>query len=107
MSSQDNEINDEINFELVIRKFSDILCKSLDDQKRRQQEQRHIKHSSGNVPNIQILERIKGRDGNETRPPPVKYKREDRRVGTACNSTCFVRTKYLSKIGNGVCKYTL
>ena len=97
--------NFEFEYEVQIRKFSDILCGSLEDVTRKQLAQR--KTMTISTPNDERnnigLERIRSADGSTTRPPTKKQEEQGRRVGTAVNGNCFICRKYLTK--NGTVNY--
>ena len=92
----------EPNYELMVRKFSDMLCKDLEDRMRKQSGVREYRvlHNIDNT--AMKLERIRGKDGSATRPATKKQLESGRTVGTAANSTCYVCRKYLSKDGKVV-----
>ena len=96
----------EPNYELMVRKFSDMLCKNLEDRMRKQSGAREYRVLN-NTDNTEMkLERIRGRDGSAKRPPTKKQLESGRAVGTATNSTCYVCRKYFSEDGKVACKQT-
>ena len=96
----------EPNYKLMVRKFSDMLCKDLEDKVRKQSGVREYRVLH-NIDNIAMeLERIRGKDGSATRPATKKQFEGGYTVGTALNSTCYVYRKYLTKEGNVVYKQT-
>ena len=97
----------EGDYEIAVRKFSDMLCARLSDIKRRQYQKRQMKNNwyEGIVDIEMKLERIK-RDGSKTRPATAKQKAEGRKIGAACNSTCFICRKYLKPNGQTMHRQT-
>ena len=96
---------DSVNYEIMVRKFSDMICTSLQDGSRRQfaiRQAMNIGRSDGTM----SLERIRGKDGNMTRYPTDKQIANGRTVGTANNGNCYICRKYLSKTGGVVYRQT-
>ena len=66
----------EGDYEIAVRKFSDMLCARLSDSNRKQYHKRQMRNNwYENVVDIEMrLERIK-RDGSKTRPATAKQKK--------------------------------
>ena len=101
-----NDTNPDPNYELMVRKFSDMLCKDIEDTARKQSGIQEYRVLHGICNSATKLERIRGRDGLATRPPTKKQLDSGRTVGTSVNSTCYVCRKYLSKEGKVVYRQT-
>ena len=87
------------NYEAAISKFSDMSCARLADKKTLQHGQRKMINSLHDCTSTQMkLEKAK-KYGSKTRLPAAKKIKIGRKVGTACDSTCFVCRKYLKKNG--------
>ena len=79
----------EGNHEIAVRKFSDILHSALTDNKRKKQTQRYIGNKLYDKDDQEIsLERIK-HNGSKARLATQKQLDSRRKVGAACNATCF------------------
>ena len=93
-----SDLFESFDFNLEVRKFSNLLSASLENSVRMQLFPR-----KGSAKNIKIidesirLERIRNRDGSKTRIPMAKHIIQGRTVGTSANGICFVCKKYLSK----------
>lgn len=83
-----------------------MLCSTLTENKRRQQTQRHMGTLLYDRDNQEInLERIK-HNGSKTRPPTQKQLDSGRKIGAACNATCFICRKFLNADGMTVYRQT-
>ena len=75
------QCQDEVNYEIMVRKFSDMICGNLQDASRRQLAIRQGRHQSSASDGIMRLEQIRGKDGNITRMPTEKQIAKGRTVG--------------------------
>ena len=57
------QCQDEVNYEIMVRKFSDMMCANLQDASRRQLATRQGRHMSSASDGIMRLARIRGKDG--------------------------------------------
>lgn len=87
--------------DLQIRKFSDMLCKSL--RPRNTRKPATLAQFSARYPHSQqehpLLVRIQGSDGSVTRNPTIKQYNMCRAVGTSRQMKCYICRKYLSVQG--------
>ena len=99
----------ENEYEIQIRKFSDMLCSTLESRVRKQLVARTkfcVSRLNVTKENTHCeLERIRGVDGSTTRPPTEKQLEKGRKVGTSVNSNCFICRKY--KKSNDTINYVL
>ena len=99
----------ENEYEIQIRKFSDMLCSGLESRVRKQLVARTkfcFSRLNRRKDNSHCeLERIRGADGSTTRPATEKQKQKGRKVGTSVNSNCFICRKY--KKSNDTINYVL
>ena len=100
------QCQDEVNYEIMVRKFSDMICANLQDTSRRQLAIRRGRHTSSASDGIMRLERIRGKDGYITRMPTEKQISKGRSVGTANNGNCYICRKYLGERGEVVYRQT-
>ena len=96
----------EVDYEIEIKKFSDMLCGCLESAIRKQRAARACNANPSVAPaatasdnGMASLERIRGANGSKTREPTEKQLASGRNVGTAMNRNCFVCRKYLKKDG--------
>lgn len=100
-----NDMNDlfyvEVDYEIEIKKFSDMICSCLEDAMRKQRAKRiglaNITPTGPDKDDRPKLERIRATNGSTTRNRTDKQRAQDRRVGTAANRNCYVCRKYLKK----------
>ena len=104
--SAKDKCEDTINYEIMVRKFSDMICANLQDTSRRQLGIRQGRYMSTASDGEMRLERIRGKDGNVTRPPTEKQIANGRSVGTAINGNCYICRKYLNEKGEVVYRQT-
>ena len=100
------QCQDEVNYEIMVRKFSDMICANLQDASRRQLAVRQGRHMSTASDGIMVLKQFCGKDGNITRVPTEKQLSKGRTVGTANNGNCYICRKYLSEKGEVVYRQT-
>ena len=100
------EIKPEPNSELMVRKFSDILCKNLEDRIRRQTGVRPARGTYDVADEVIKLERIRRKYGSATQPATKKQLSSGCTVGTSVNSTCYIRRKYVCPEGKFFYKQT-
>ena len=90
----------ENEYELQIRKFSDMVCSVLENRVRKQKVARKTVTIAA-CPPVSTdsthceLERIKAADGLTIRTATPKQIEKGRKVGTAVNANCFICRKYL------------
>ena len=100
----------EVDNEIQIRKFSDLLCISLDDYRRKQYAPR--RHLAAIEDDVQIdgrpsLVRIRGKDGSSTRhSTEIQRGRGRSMVGSAVVMNCYMCRKYLGRNDNVVYRQT-
>ena len=76
---------DDENYEIIVRKFSDMTCANLQDTSRTQLEMCQERNMSSTSDGTMRLERTLRKDGNVTRLPKSKQTWQGRTVGTANN----------------------
>ena len=79
------QCQDEVNYEIMVSKCSDMICANLQDASRRQLAIRQGSNMSSASDGVMRLERICGKDENITRLPTSNQILQGRTVGTANN----------------------
>ena len=89
----------ECEYQIQIKKISNVLCKSLEDTIRKQRAPRRKCDS-------QELERIKGVDGCTNLHTKAKERVSGSNSCTLVSNNCFVCRKHLKQDGHGNCVQT-
>ena len=91
-------------YNLRLRKFSDVICVKLDKRKWNHHAQRSSRISRvGAEVDEEPLIRLRNKDGNCSRDPTVRQIKIGRTTGNTVTSNCFVCRKYLKV--NGMTAY--
>ena len=91
--------------EIQIRKFSDLLCHRLEQNKRTQFQPRRRGRSWESSDQPRLI-RIKGKDGFQTRVATKNQRGGGRTTGSAIVMNCYVCRKYLNRKGETVYRQT-
>ena len=90
------QCQDEAKYEIMVRKFSDIMCENLQDTSRRQLAMRQARNMSSASDGEIRLERVRRKDGNIIRLQPSKQMLHGRTAGTANNRNCYTCRNHLT-----------
>ena len=96
----------EVDYEIEIKKFSDMLCCCLESAIRKQRAARVCDVNPSVAPTatasdngMASFERRRRANGSKTREPIEKTLSSQRSAGTAVNRNCFICRNYLKKDG--------